>query len=100
MQKPYNGPEDEYCPQWQKLCKKVCPTCKWYDHIRGMNPQTGEEIDRWDCAIALLPLLSIEVASQVRQGAAATESFRNDVVNRVSQRISAIPVVPLLAERR
>jgi hypothetical protein len=32
------------------------------------------------CAVTALPMLQIEVAKEVRQGAAATESFRNEVV--------------------
>jgi hypothetical protein len=61
---------------------KVCHTCPWWQKVRGTKPNTGEEIDRWDCAIAFMPLLQVEVASQARQGAAATESFRNGMVRR------------------
>lgn len=50
--------------------------------MRGKNPNTGQDADRWDCAIALMPMLQIETAQQARHGAAATESFRNEVVKR------------------
>ena len=32
------------------------------------------------CAVTALPMLQIEVAKETRQGAAATESFRNEMV--------------------
>lgn len=59
-------------------CKKF--DCCWFIQVRGTNPQTGEEEDSWVCSIALLPILLIENAKEVRQGAAATESFRNEMV--------------------
>jgi hypothetical protein len=40
------------------------------------------------CAIASMPMLQIEVAKQARSGAAATESFRNEVVRESEQRRS------------
>jgi hypothetical protein len=74
------GDESSICPLHRKYCHKVCHTCPWWQHVRGTNPNTGEEVDKWDCAIALLPLLMLETSLQVRQGAAATESFRNEWV--------------------
>lgn len=49
-------------------------------HVRGMNPQTGEDIDHWGCAVTWLPMLTIENSQQQRQTGAAVESFRNEVV--------------------
>jgi len=48
--------------------------------VRGSNPNTGEEIDDYGCAIAWLPLLMIENSQQQRQTGAAVESFRNEMV--------------------
>ena len=46
----------------------------------GQHPQTGEMLDKWDCAIGLLPMLLIE-NSQMQHGTrAAVESFRNEMV--------------------
>lgn len=59
--------------------------CSWFTQIRGAHPQTGQEIDEWSCAIAIMPMLQLEVAKQARSGAAATESFRNEVVKRHDQ---------------
>jgi len=54
--------------------------CAWFTQIRGNNPQTGAEIDEWGCAIAWMPILTIENSQQQRQTGAAVESFRNEMV--------------------
>lgn len=66
------------CPLLKKDC--VGLQCSWYTQVRGRHPQTGEEVDEWACAIAWTPILLIETAKEARQGAAATESLRNKVV--------------------
>lgn len=71
------APKGDYCPLWRKGVEKVCHTCPWYTLVRGSNPQTGVEIDEWGCAISFGPILAINTANEARQGAAATESFRN-----------------------
>jgi hypothetical protein len=48
--------------------------------VRGNNPNTGEEIDDYGCAIAWLPVMMIENSQQQRQTGAAVESFRNEMV--------------------
>lgn len=77
-------PQPTFCP----LVKGPCQTfdCLWFIQLRGTHPQTGEHIDEHDCAMRWLPVLLIENAKEVRQGAAATESFRNAVVERQAQR--------------
>ena len=59
-------------------CKKF--DCAWFVQIRGTNPNTGEEVDDWGCAMAWMPMLLIENAQQSRQTGAAVESFRNEMV--------------------
>jgi hypothetical protein len=54
--------------------------CAWFIQIRGMNKNTGEDVDEWGCAVAWLPMLLVENASQSRQTGAAVESFRNEMV--------------------
>jgi hypothetical protein len=49
--------------------------------VMGKHPQTGEQLNQWGCAIPFLVMTSIETAKQARSGAAATESFRNEMVN-------------------
>jgi hypothetical protein len=68
-------------------CKQF--DCAWFVQIRGQNPQTGQEVDEYACAIAWLPMLTIENSQQQRQTGAAVESFRNEMVkaNQASQDI-------------
>ncbi len=72
-----------HCPLLDKECIQF--KCAFWTQLRGTNPQTGQEVDEWGCAIAFLPVLLIETAKEARQGAAATESFRNEVVARIDQ---------------
>ena len=48
--------------------------------LRGIHPQTGQEVDEYDCSIKWMPLLLIEGSKETRQAAAAIESFRNEMV--------------------
>lgn len=68
-------------------CKQL--DCAWFLKIRGSNPNTGEDVDDWGCAIAWMPVLMIENSQQQRQTGAAVESFRNEMVksNEVSHQI-------------
>ena len=72
-----------FCPLIKKDCIQL--KCAWFTCLRGTNPNTGQEIDEWMCAVTALPLLQIEVAKETRQGAAATESFRNEMVHATAQ---------------
>jgi len=76
----------------------VCHTCPRWTHVRGKHPNTGQEIDEWNCSDAIIPTFLLEIAMQVRQGAAATESFRNEVTRRadaarVSERLPNEPQI-------
>jgi len=68
-------------------CKQL--DCGWFMKVRGMNPNTGEDIDEFGCAVVWLPILMIENSQQQRQTGAAVESFRNEMVkaNEVSQQV-------------
>lgn len=59
-------------------CKQL--DCAWFMKVRGNNPNTGEEVEEWGCAIAWMPVLLIENSQQQRQTGAAVESFRNEMV--------------------
>ncbi len=58
----------------------VVERCQWYTQLRGADPQSGEEVDKWACAIAFMPMLQIETSQSARQTGAAVESFRNKMV--------------------
>lgn len=69
----------KFCPLIKKDC--IGLACSWFTLVRGTEPQSAREVDEWACAIAWLPMLLINTAQEVRQGAAATESFRNEMVD-------------------
>jgi len=68
-------------------CKQL--ECAWFIKVVGKNPNTGAEVDEWGCAMAWMPILTIENSQQQRQTGAAVESFRNEMVkaNEVGQRV-------------
>ena len=70
--------EDADCPFWKAPCKQH--KCRFYIQIQGSNPNTGESVNRFDCAVAWVPMLLIENSQQQRQTGAAVESFRNEMV--------------------
>lgn len=78
------------CPLYKEECKAL--DCAWFVQLRGTHPQTGADIDEWACAVAWLPVLLIETAKEVRQGAAATESFRNEVVKAQTALLNSKPL--------
>lgn len=86
------GPENLYCPLWQKAMVKVCHTCPLWIQLRGKSSNTGMEVDEWVCSLASLPMLLIENAQQTRQAGAATESMRNEIVKRMDG------VTPIITE--
>jgi hypothetical protein len=70
--------QGKYCPLIKKDC--IGLQCSWFTQIRGMNPNTGEPVDEWGCAITWMPMLMIENSQQQRSTSASVESFRNEVV--------------------
>lgn len=68
-----NCPMDSFNP-----CRQT--DCAWFMQVRGMNPNTGAEVDEWGCAVAWMPVLLIENSQQQRHTGAAVESFRNEMV--------------------
>jgi len=82
-----HGDEGLICPLHQKDMSEVCHKCPWWTRIQGKNPQSEEMIDDWRCAVAMLPMLLVNTAQEVRQGAAAQESFRNEFVKGVTKAV-------------
>lgn len=77
------------CPLHKQDMAEVCHKCPWWIHLRGPDPQTGNVIDKWGCAVGYLPTLLIENAQMQRQTGAAVESFRNEMVDGVVQAVGA-----------
>lgn len=80
--------QGKLCPLLKKDC--VGLQCSWFTQVRGTNPQTGQEVDEWACAIAWMPMLMIENSQQQRQTGAAVESFRNEMVNSNQKAMNAL----------
>lgn len=79
--------------------KPVLYRCPWYVQVRGVDVNTGQENCTWGCAIAWMPTLMINTANESRKGAAATESFRNEMVRqgtRAQQGLLGTAQQPLL----
>ena len=78
---------NEFCPLIQKKCKEH--KCKFFVQIMGKNPNTGDDVNKFDCAVTWLPMLLIEGSQQTRQAGSAIESFRNEMIklNKNSQNL-------------
>ena len=78
-----NCPLDNFnpCPKFE---------CGWFIQIRGKHPQTGEEVDEYGCAMALMPMLMIENSRQTSQAGSAIESFRNEMVKQNMTTLSTL----------
>ena len=77
-----------------KTCRECVVThrCRKWRQIIGTNPNTGEMINKWDCADSWMPLLTIENSQMQRQTGAAVESFRNEVMGRAAEAPQLAPV--------
>jgi len=79
-------------------CKQL--ECTWFIQLRGQNPNTGQDVDKWGCSMTFLPMLMVENSQQQRQTGAAVESFRNEMVraNEASQQVllAAAQIKPLI----
>jgi hypothetical protein len=72
-----------FCPLIKKNCIEM--KCSWFTQMRGTNPNTGEPVDEWGCAVAWMPFMAVEIAQKSNQTGAAVESFRNEVVKANQQ---------------
>lgn len=79
----HKPPSDVYCPYWRKPMSKCCPQCVKWVGLMGANPNTGEPMQGYQCSDVAQLFATLEVSQQVRQNGAATESMRNEIVNRM-----------------
>lgn len=72
------------CPAtgFARSCRSIISEfdCPKFVKIGGIDPQTGDVVDKVGCVDSFLPLLLIENANQSRLNAAAIDSFRNEMV--------------------
>ncbi len=53
--------------------------CRWWQHLAGKDPQSEKTIDQFDCAIAWMPVVTIEGAQMGRQTGASVDKVANEV---------------------
>jgi hypothetical protein len=72
------GSDDLIC-RWHKLpMSEVCHKCDHWMHVRGRNPNTGEDIDDWKCAESWAPIFLMSIVQKLNELGAAIESLRNE----------------------
>jgi hypothetical protein len=81
MNKP-PAAKGEVCPFNGKDTSRVCHLCPLYVHLRGVDTNTGKEVDNWGCSLSFLPMLLVENSGQQRSTGAAVEQLRNIVAGR------------------
>ncbi len=76
-----------FCPLIKKDCVEL--KCVWFTRVQGYDMNTGAQVDEYQCAVTLMPMLLVENSGQQRQTGAAVESFRNEMVkaNEQSQKV-------------
>ena len=82
--------QGKFCPLIGEDCLGL--KCAWFTQVRGTNPQTGEPVDEWGCAVTWMPFLLIENSQKQRETGAAVESFRNETLSRISHTIRMKPI--------
>ena len=78
--------QGNFCPLVGEDCLGL--KCAWFTQLRGMHPQTGEDIDEWGCAVSWMPILLIENSNKQRETCDTVQNFRNETLNRISQTIN------------
>lgn len=71
---------NKLCPLLKKPC--VEHDCTFWTHITGMHPQTGANVDCWDCTLKWIPIMLVEQTRMTRTVAASVDSARNEIVER------------------
>ncbi|MEZ0150123.1 MAG: hypothetical protein AB9Q19_12535 [Candidatus Reddybacter sp.] len=89
----------KFCPLIKKPC--IGSECMWAVQMRGTDPISGGDIDDEACAVTWLPMLLTENVKASHETAAATESFRNEMVaaNSASVAILAKSLVPGIGDK-
>lgn len=81
----------ELCPLLKKPC--IGHECMWFSHVVGQDPQTGRDVDVWDCSVRWLPVMITAQARETRGVQAAVESMRNEVVKRQDAAADLMPLI-------
>lgn len=77
--RPAAADDGTFCPLWRKSRHKVCHTCAWWMQVIGKNPQTGHDVNQWNCAITFMPMLQIETTMAERHTTQTVDELRKEV---------------------
>ena len=103
--------EPGWCPFWHEMCEdgltetmlkktkrgKAPIKCRMWKGVAGKDPQTGEVINKYDCAIAWQTTLQLETARVDFSLGGAVESLRNrvnDMAQNLGSMAQMIPLIP------
>ena len=81
--------DGEFCPLVRGEC--VRHKCAFFTKLVGLDPQTGQHIDRFGCAVAWIPTLLVENSQQQRQTASEVSKVANQIHSQRSEFIGALP---------
>jgi hypothetical protein len=71
------GPEKMKCPLWRKPMSEVCHTCPMWTFVRTEDPRVGQAVDKWDCALAWGPILTIDLIRRQDRTTASVDKVAN-----------------------
>lgn len=89
------------CPlgsKCQEIIGEEIHQCHWYVKLAGKDPQTGENIEQYKCAIAWQPILAIEGNGAASGIAASIQSLRNETVTRQDIALGALNAKTITAD--
>jgi len=85
----FKGREAMPCPMNGKLCidgrREDFPKdkngtllqCRWWTAIKGKDPQSNTDIDIHDCAVAWIPVTTLDASQSSRYAAASSDKVAN-----------------------
>lgn len=79
---------EKLCPLIKDKC--IENGCMFWSHLVGTNPQTGAQMDTWNCSITWIPMLLVENSGEQRKTAASVQSFRNEMIKHQQMLIQIV----------
>ena len=71
-----------YCPLVGTSCLEH--DCKFYGNMKGTHPQTGQELDNWNCTIVWLQITGLNIGRQINDLSVDFEELRNWLAQHVN----------------
>ncbi|BAQ16902.1 hypothetical protein [Methyloceanibacter caenitepidi] len=80
IEKP-DGPDDEFCPRWQRPCSEVCKTCHFWMKVKSHDEKGKLKSIGYACADLVAAAGILNTAAEVRSAVIATQEVNNRVVD-------------------